>query len=206
MDSRSSWLAPPVYTRKKTGEIRLCADYREVNKRTAYPLPCMIDEVQDRLSGATVFSKLDLQYGYWQVPVDPRDQDKIAFSPGPGMGLFQFTRMPFGLCGAPSTFQRLMDVVMRGLPFVTTCIDDVQIHKSHLEQAIQRLREAGLTLRGSKCQIRMAQVTHLGHTFSRARILPDSSKVEVVANWPRPKDKAEVQQFLGLASYYTASM
>ena len=211
VESSSAWLAPAVYTRKKTGEIRLCVDYREVNKRTskdAYPLP-LIDEVQDRLSGATIFSKLDLQCGYWQVPVDPKDQEKTAFSPGPGMGLFQFTRMPFGLCGAPSTFQRLMDVVMRGLPFVTTYIDDVlihsvseEMHKSHLEQAFQRLREAGLTLRGSKCQIGMAQVTYLGHTFSREGMSPDRSKVEAVVNWPQPKDEAEVRQFLGLASYY----
>ena len=146
VEGSSSWLAPAVYTRKKTGEIRLCVDYREANKRArkdAYPLP-LIDEVQDRLSGATVFSKLDLQCGYWQVPVDPKDQEKTAFSPGPVMGLFQFTRMPFGLCGAPSTFQRLMDVVMRGLPFVTTNINDVlihsaneEMHKSHLEQAFQ---------------------------------------------------------------------
>ena len=72
----------------------------------------LIDKVQDRLAGATIISKLDLQCGYWQIPVDPKDQEKTAFSPGPGMGLFQFTRMPFGLCGAPSTFQRLMDLVM----------------------------------------------------------------------------------------------
>ena len=93
VESSSSWLAPAVYTRKKTGEIRLCVDYREVNKRTrkdAYPLP-LINEVQDRLAGATIFSKLDLQCGYWQIPVDPKDQEKTAFSPGPGMGLFQFT-------------------------------------------------------------------------------------------------------------------
>eukprot|EP00731_Ephydatia_muelleri_P003079 Em0001g3079a len=136
---------------------------QEDKKGCAYPLP-LIDEVEDHLSGATVFSKLDLQCGYWQIPVDPKDQEKTAFSPGPGMGFFQFTRMPFGLhvCGAPSTFQRLMDVVMRGLPFVTTYIDDVlihsaneELHKSHLEQAFQRLREAGPTPRGSKCQIRM---------------------------------------------------
>ena len=136
---------------------QLCVDYREVNKRTrkdAYPLP-LIDKVQDRLSGATVFSKLDIQCRYWQVPVDPKDQEKTAFSLGPGIGLFQFTRMPFGLCEAPSIFQRLMDVVMRGLPFVTTYLDDVlihsaneELHKRHQEQAFQRLREAGLTLRG----------------------------------------------------------
>eukprot|EP00731_Ephydatia_muelleri_P000732 Em0001g732a len=181
VESISSWLAPAVYTRKKTGEIRLCVDYREVNKRTrkdAYPLP-LINEVQDRLAGATIFSKLDLQCGYWQIPVDPKDQEKTAFSPGPGMGLFQFTRMPFGLCGAPSTFQRLMDL-----------------------QTFQRLREAGLTLRGSKCEIGMNQVTYLGHTFAREGMAPDGSKVDVVVNWPQPGDEVEVRRFLGLASYY----
>ena len=211
VESSSSWLAPAVYTRKKTGEIRLCVDYREVNKRTrkdAYPLP-LINEVQDRLAGATIFSKLDLQCGYWQIPVDPKDQEKTAFSPGPGMGLFQFTRMPFGLCGAPSTFQRLMDLVMRGLPFVTTYLDDVlihsaneELHKSHLQQTFQRLREAGLTLRGSKCEIGMNQVTYLGHTFAREGMAPDGSKVDAVVNWPQPRDEVEVRRFLGLASYY----
>ena len=129
-ESCSSWMAPAVYVRKKTGEIRLCVDYRELNKRThkdAYPLP-LIDEVQDRLSGDTVFTKLDLHSGYWQVPVNKEDQEKTAFSPGPGMGLFQFKRMPFGLCGASSIFQRLMNIVMRGLPFVTTYQDGVLIH------------------------------------------------------------------------------
>ncbi|KAL5506281.1 hypothetical protein EMCRGX_G007894 [Ephydatia muelleri] len=208
VESSSSWLAPAVYTRKKTGEIRL---YREVNKRTkkdAYPLP-LINEVQDRLAGATIFSKLDLQCGYWQIPVDPKDQEKTAFSPGPGMGLFQFTRMPFGLCGAPSTFQRLMDLVMRGLPFVTTYLDDVlnhsaneELHKSHLQQTFQRLREAGLTLRGNKCEIGMNQVTYLGHTFAREGMAPDGSKVDAVVNWPQPRDEAEVRRFLGLSSYY----
>ncbi|KAL5493310.1 hypothetical protein EMCRGX_G014468 [Ephydatia muelleri] len=189
VESSSAWLAPAVYTRKKTGEIRLCVDYREVNKRTskdAYPLP-LIDEVQDRLSGATIFSKLDLQCGYWQVPVDPKDQEKTAFSPGPGMGLFQFTRMPFGLCGAPSTFQRLMDVVMRGLPFITTYIDDVLIHSASEEMHKSHLEQAG----GADPERKQVE-----------GMSPDRSKVEAVVNWPQPKDEAEVRQFLGLASYY----
>ena len=111
-------MAPAVCVRKKTGEIRLCVDYRELNKRTtkdAYPLP-LPDEVQDRLSGATI---LDLQSGYFQLPVHPEDQEKTAFCPGPGMGLYQFKRMPFGLSGAPSSFQRLMDKILYGLSFVT---------------------------------------------------------------------------------------
>ena len=94
---------------------------------------------------------------------------KTAFSPGPGMGAYEFTRMPFGLCGAPSSFQRLMDTIMRGLPFVATYMDDVlihssseEIHSSHLEQVLRRLQKAGLTLRGNKCQIGLAEVAFLG--------------------------------------------
>ena len=136
VESSSSWLAPAVYTRKKTGVIRLCVDYHEANKRTRKDAGPLVR--------GNCLQQVGLPVWYWQVPVDPNDQEKTAFSPGPGMRLFQFTRMPFGLCGAPSTFQRLMDVVMRGLPFVTTYIDDVllhsaneELHKSHLEQAFQ---------------------------------------------------------------------
>ena len=104
----------------------------EQTHKDAYPLP-LVDEVQNRLSGSVIFSKLDLQSGYWQVPVDCVDQEKTAFCPGPGMELFQFTRMPFGLSGAPSSFQRLMNIIMRGLPFVSTYIDDVLIHSESEE-------------------------------------------------------------------------
>ena len=114
-----------------------------------------MEEVQDRLAGAAIFSKLDLQSGYWQLPVDVKDREKTAFSLEPAMGSFEFTRMPFGLCGAPSSFQRLMDKITRGLPFVTTYIDDVLIHlaseeehKQHLSSIFSRLKTAGLTLRG----------------------------------------------------------
>ena len=107
-ESSSPWMAPAVFVPKKSGEVRICIDYRELNKQTvkdAYPLP-LADEVQDRLSNSSVFSTLDLQNGYWQLPVHPDDIEKTAFSPGPGMGLYQFNRMPFGLTGAPGLFQR----------------------------------------------------------------------------------------------------
>ena len=102
-ESSSSWLAPVVIVPKKSGDIQLCVDYRQLNKKTskdAYPLP-LPNEVQDCLAGSTVFSTLDLQSGYWQMPVHKEDIPKTAFCPGPGIGLFQFTRMPFGLTGAP---------------------------------------------------------------------------------------------------------
>eukprot|EP00731_Ephydatia_muelleri_P034213 Em0051g5a len=125
------------------------------------------------------------------------------------MGSFEFSRMPFGLCGAPSSFQRLMDKVIRGLPFVSTYIDDVLIHSTddemhakHLNEVFMRLRKAGLTLRGKKCVIGSPQVTYLGHLFTGSGVTPDREKVKAVEEWPIPQNATEVRQFLGLASYY----
>ena len=132
-------MAPAVFVQKRNGEIRLCVDYRELNKRTvkdAYPLP-RPDEVQDRLMGSTVFSTLDLRSSYWQLPIHVDDQPKTAFCPGPGFGLFQFRRMSFGLLGALASFQQLINMICHDLSF------------------------AGLTFRGSKCQIELPSGPHL---------------------------------------------
>lgn len=125
------------------------------------------------------------------------------------MGLFQFCRMPFGLTGAPSTFQRMMNKIFRGLPFVTVYVDDVLVHsasleehKEHLRIVFQRLREAGLTLKGKKCCIAVPEVHYLGHVFSRSGMKPDVRKIEAVKEWPTPTTTKEVRRFLGLASYY----
>ena len=207
----SPWMAPAVFVRKKTGAIRICIDYRELNKKTvkdAYPLP-RPDEVQDRLSGSIIFTTLDLRSGYWQLPVNPADRCKTAFCPGPGLGLFQFCRMPFGLSGAPASFQRLMDALFRDLSFVTTYLDDVLIHsrtveehKEHLRVVFNRIESAGLTLHGSKCIIGMYQVKYLGHVFSSKGMEPDPSKTSAVCDWPTPSDTSNLRSFLGLASYY----
>ena len=164
--SKSLWMAPAVFVPKKLGQLRICIDYQELNKRTtkdSYPLP-LPDEVQDRLAGSTVFSTLDLYRGYWQLPVNPADREKTTFCPESGMGLYEFCRMPFGLSGAPSSFQNLMDKTLQGLPFVTIYLDDILVHsknedthREHLDILFKRLLEAGLTLRGinvtSGCQI-----------------------------------------------------
>ena len=195
--SSNPWMAPVVFMPKKSGGLHICIDYRELNKQTtkdAYPLP-LPDEVQDRLAGFTIFSTLDLQNRYWQLPVQQEDQEKTAFCPGPGMGLYQFCQMPFGLTGAPSSFQQLMDLVFYGLPFVTTYIDDVLIHsssemqhKEHFQIVFQHLLEAGLTLRGRKCQIGTSKVSYLEHIFTGAGMQPDSKKVSSVQDWPTPTD------------------
>ena len=144
-ESCSPWMAPAVFVRKKTGELRMCVDYREVNRRTAkdaYSLP-LVDEVQDRLSGSTIFSTLDMRSGYWQMPVHPRDQEKTVFCPGPGMGPYQFKRMPFGLAGAPSSFQQLTDKIFRDLPFVTCYLDDVLVHSGNVRLHGKHLKARG---------------------------------------------------------------
>jgi hypothetical protein len=214
-ESSSPWMAPAVYVRKKTGDLRMCVDYRELNKKTtkdAYPLP-RPDEVQDRLCGSTIYSTLDLSSGYWQVPLNEEDRPKTAFCPGPGMGLFQFTRMPFGLTGAPSSFQRLMDKVCRGLPFTLTYLDDFLIyspspeeHIQHLREVFTRLQQAGLTLKGPKCHLGLSQVTYLGHIFSATGMKPDPSKLSAIQDWPMPTSVSGVRSFLGLASYYRRYM
>ena len=125
------------------------------------------------------------------------------------MGLYEFCCIPFGLSGAPGSFQRLMDKVLRGLPFVVIYLGDIFIysthvnqHADHLHQVFSRLQAAGLTLRGSKCHIGMHSVPYLGHTFSTEGMAPDPKKTQAIREWPPSGSVKAVCQFLGLASYH----
>jgi len=158
--STSPWAAPIVLVKKKDGTTRFCVDYRKLNnvtRKDAYPLP-HIDETLDALSGAKVFSTLDLASGYWQVEMDAADCEKTAFATR--HGLFEFQVMPFGLCNAPGTFQRLMEFVLAGLQWQTCLVylDDVIVYGQDFDEHLERLREvfnrfrqAGLKLKPSKC-------------------------------------------------------
>jgi len=140
-----------VFVRKKNGEVHLSVDYRGLNKRTvkdAYPFP-RPDKVQDCLIGCTVFSTLDLRSGYWQLPVHYDDQPETAFSPGHGLGLFQFHRKPFGLSGAPLSFLWLINSICGDLSLY---LDDLLVHSAslhenqlHLNTLFQCMSNAGLT-------------------------------------------------------------
>ncbi|KAG1941111.1 interleukin-1 receptor accessory protein-like 1-A [Pimephales promelas] len=209
--SCSPWGAPVVPVRKKDGTLRFCVDYRRLNdvtRKDAYPLP-RIDDALDSLAHAQWFSTLDLASGYWQVEVDPKDKHKTAFITR--QGLFEFNVLSFGLCNAPSTFQRLMDLVLADLQW-TTCLvylDDIIVfgrtfgeHLQRLDEVLGKLRHANLKVKPSKCSLFASQVRYLGHVISAEGIRADPAKIDVVRQWPVPKNQTEVRSFVGLASYY----
>lgn len=192
-------------------ELRLCVDYRQLNSKTrrdAYPLP-RIDESLDALSGARWFSTLDLASGYNQVPVAEADKSKTAFCTP--FGLFEFNRMPFGLCNAPGTFQRLMERIFGDQRYQSDLLylDDVIVfsatvdeHLKRLEEVFARLEKQNLKVKLSKCQFFQSQVSYLGHVVSAEGVATDPLKIEVVKEWRRPSHLAELRSFLRFASYY----
>ena len=209
--SDSPWSSPVVLVRKKNGEHRFCVDYRRLNattKKDVYPLPRM-DDALDRLGGAQFFSTIDLASGYWQVGVDPASQEKTAFiTPD---GLFEFQRMPFGLCNAPATFQRLMDRVLGSLKW-THCLvylDDILVfgrtleeHNSRLASVLERLQKAGLTVNIAKCRFAAESVSFLGHEVGADGLRPNPEKVRAVAEFSPPTSVTQLRSFLGLVSFY----
>ena len=209
--STSPWSSPIVLVGKKDGSTRFCVDYRKLNDVThkdSYPLP-RIDDTIEALAGAEWFSTLDLKSGYWQVPLDDAAKEKTAFSTG--NGLWQFKVMPFGLCNAPATFERLMEQVLLGLPasIALVYLDDIVVpghtlpHQiNNLRQVFECMRKAKLKLSPKKCTLFKREVKYLGHTVSGKGIAPDPGKIEAVAQWPRPTTASEIKSFLGLCSYY----
>jgi hypothetical protein len=208
--SDSPWGAPIVVV-VKHGKKRLCIDYRKLNsmsKPSSYPLP-LISDLLDSFNGAKYFSSIDLASGYWQILMEPDSVEKTTFNSK--YGSFEWLVMPFGLCTAPATFQRLMDEVFGNMKWKCVCVyfDDIVIysntfaeHLQHLQEVFDRLRKYQLQAKISKCQFVRKEITFVGHIVSAEGIKPDPSKIEAIKSWPVPKSTTEVRSFVGLCSYY----
>ena len=210
--SNSPWAFQAVLVRKKTGDLRICVDYRPLNLRTrkdAYPLP-RIDEALEALRGAKYFCTLDAAQGYMQCAMKEDDIPKTAFRAGSG-GLFEFTRMPYGLCNAPATYQRLMESMLSDFNYRNLLIylDNILLYASSIEEMITnletvltRLEEQGLKLKPSKCHLFKQKINYLGHVVSEDGVSCDPEKTDAIDNWPTPDSETKLRSFLGLASYY----
>ncbi|CAG9093322.1 unnamed protein product [Plutella xylostella] len=219
--SNSPWSAPVWVVPKKLDasgkrKWRVVIDYRKFNDVTVsevYPLP-LINDILDQLGHSKYFSTLDLASGFHQIAMDPQDADKTGFSVitnGSTSGHYQFTRMPFGLKNAPSTFQRLMNTALSGLQGLHCLVflDDVIIYSHDLESHIQKLnlvfdklRHFNLKLQPDKCEFLRREVAYLGHVITDKGVSPNPEKVKAVSEFPVPKNPKDVKSFLGLAGYY----
>lgn len=205
----SEWVSPIVVVKKKDGIIRLCVDLREPNKAVVpdcFPLP-HTEELLNALAGATTFSKLDLASAYHQVALHPESRDLTAFITHDG--LFRFKRVCFGLASAPSAFQLMMSLVLKGCKGVLFYIDDVIVygkseeeHKENLHNVLLRLSAEGLKL-NHKCVFNVEELTFLGHVVNSRGLSPQMSTVESLQQAPAPHDVKSLRSFLGLAGYYS---
>jgi len=206
--SSSPWSSAIHIVPKKDGSLRICGDYRRLNNVTikdAYPMPLLQDLIQ-RFAKCTVFSKLDLAKAYHQIPMDEDSIAKTAVTTP--FGLFEYLRMPFGLCNAAQTFQRFIHKVLNGLEFVAVYIDDLVIasedessHRQHIIEVLQRLHCNNLQIKLSKCFLFRKSVEFLGHEISTVGIRPLEDRLKAIRNFPKPQNVTELRSFLGTVNF-----
>lgn len=202
--SKSEWRSRIVPVKKKNGSLRLCVDFRALNNITlkdSYPIP-RIDHILNSLRDSRVFTTLDATVGYFQISLDESSKHKTAFSWK--NGLYEFNRMPFGLCNGPATFQRAMDDILGKFDFVCCYFDDIIIHSKdleehalHLSKIFKTLREAGVIVNFKKCKFAKEELKILGYIIKRNAIQPDPEKLETINKIKKPSNLKELRSFLG---------
>ena len=210
--SNSPWCNAVVLVQKKDRSLRFCINFRRLNALTvkdSHPLPC-ICETLESLAGAAHYSTFDLNLGLWQVPMDDASKQYTAFTLG-SMGLYECKSMPFRLCNAPPTFQRLMQNCLGELS-LTYCLiylDDVVVFSETPEEHLLRmrvvfdhLREHGLKLKPSKCDVFKLEINYLAHHVSKEGVRPSKKNLESISQCPPPDTYTKVKSFVGLVGHY----
>ena len=210
--SNSPWCSAVVLVRKKDRLLRFCIDFRKLNSLTvkdSHPLPC-ICETLESLTGAAHFSAFDMNSGFWQVPMDEESKQYTAFTLG-SMGLYECESMPFWLCNAPPTFQRLMQNCLGklNLTYCLIYLDDVIVfsnmpdeHLRRIRVVFDRLREHGLKLKPSKCKVFKWEINYLAHHVSQKGVLPSKKNLESITQCLPPDTYTKVKSFVGLVGHY----
>src|SRR4051812_7680061 len=209
--STSPFGAPVLFVHKKEGTLRLCVNYRALNKITIknrYPLP-RIEKLMDRLAGAKYFSKVDFYSGYHQIRIKQEDIHKTAFRTR--YGHYEFLVLPFGLTNAPATFRTLMNDIFKEYldKFVIIYLDNILVyskteedHLRLLQTVLRTLRKHKLYVKAKKCKLFKTKVKYTGHYIWAEGITVDPQKITTIKKWPVPTNTSEVRSFLGLTSYY----
>jgi len=210
--SKSPYTSNVVLVRKKTGKLRLCVDYRQLNGITikdSFALP-RIEEIFDCLNGAKYFTTIDMKSGYHQIEVEEVHKERTAFTVG-SLGFYEYNKMPFGLSNSPATYQRAMQEILGDLNMRICLIylDDLIIFSDSFEQHLERLdliletlHSANLKLAPEKCFFFKPEIKFLGHVVSEQGIHTDPEKIDKVVNWPVPQNSDELRSFLAFAGYY----
>ncbi len=209
--SRSEWASNITLARKKDNTWRFCCDTRKLNlitKKDLYPLK-RVDTCLDTLAGSIWFSTLDMRSGFHQISMSEKDRDKTSFVSH--RGSYRWTRMPYGLCNSPATFQRVMDTIMVDLDYkiLLTYIDDVIVFSRDLESHIQRLQlvlealqKGHLKVKPSKVKLLQTEISVLGFKVNRNGLSTQEDKIEAIKTWPTPCNLQQTRSFIGLAQYY----
>lgn len=206
----SQWAAPTVYVKKKSKEIRVCADFstglNESLEDYHYPLPSP-EEIFTKLNGGQIFSKIDLSDAYLQVPVDENCSNLLCINTH--KGLYKFNRLAFGVKVAPAIFQEIMDSMLQGLDFAMAYLDDIivsskstETHHQHVQEVFSRINNYGFKVKETKCDFFLHEIKYLGHIINRHGRKPDPERATAIKDMPAPTNISELQSFLGLANYY----
>lgn len=211
--SKSPWSTPLHCVMKQNGSVRPVGDYRALNSQTVpdrYGVPNLRD-FNANLHGKTIFSTLDISRAFHHIPIREEDIEKTAILTP--FGLYEYTRLPFGLRNAAQSYQRFMDSLLREFPFVFCYLDDVLIsstsrkeHKQHLQLVLQRFAKFGLTLNPDKCVLGQPEVKFLGHLVSAKGITPLPAKVSAIMDFPRPDNIMQLRRFLGMINFFRRSI